>query len=389
LGPCAWKIGDMSLGQRSLVKKAFADLLVTALILFGVNRPIFSADKWGVTQGMIVIALLLGVALFARRRFPISGLVISVILSMMLIASGVSGPVTGLAPALSLFTASEHLSTRRFLGVAAFSIASLVGSFILFEPVTLSDPALFAFIALQIIAVATALAAKSRRENLQLLELRALQAEESKESEARSRVGAERLRIARDLHDLIGHQLAATALHAELAERLVENSPDAAVDSLRAIKDSARQSLGELAQMLRVLRDDDEPRTLASMANIYSLIESHRNYGLEVIERLDKDLTGLPAAVELVVFRSLQEALTNAGKYSTPKKVELEIKRQPDSLELHLANKFSSDVSKTLSAGYGLLGLAERVEAIGGLVQISKQDGEFEISISIPLNSEA
>jgi signal transduction histidine kinase len=375
--------------QKSWVVHALQDLLVAGLILFGVNRPIFSAEKWEVTASVLVIAALLAVSLFARRRFPVAVLVISIGLSVLLMIAGVSGPVVGLSPALSLFAASRALSTRMFLITSVLSISVLVGTFMFIYPFDLADPALFAFTALQVIAVATAVAAKSRRENIELLELRAVEAEESKESEARTRVGAERLRIARDLHDLIGHQLAATSLHAELAERLVEKNPDAALDSLGAIKRSARQSLSELAQMLRVLRDDDELETLASMENVASLIESHREYGLEVLEEIDGDLNGLEASTQLVFYRCLQEALTNAGKYSSPKSVRVGVKRTADELGISITNTFNSLETKPLSAGYGLVGLRERVESVGGDVQIRQQNGLFELSISMPIDRES
>lgn len=375
--------------KKSLIINILRDSLVAALILFGVNRPIFSAEKWEATDLIIGVAVLLASTLFFRRRFPVTVLVVSVLLSILLMFSGVSGPVVGLAPALSIFSTSRSLTTRVFLATSSLTIFVLVGTFLFFAPFDLTDPALFAFAALQIIAVATGLAAKSRRENLKLLELRAQQAEESKESEARTRVGAERLRIARDLHDLIGHQLAASALHAELAERLVRNDPDSALESLGAIKQSARQSLGELAQMLRVLRDDDKFEALASMENVSSLIESHRNYGLEVIGQFDEGLSSLEASTQLVVYRCLQEALTNAGKYADPKEVKVAIISQAGELRIHITNEFNPASHKPLSGGYGLVGLRERVETVGGLVEVSDSDGFFELDIAIPLEDEA
>lgn len=375
-------------GQNKWVAHAIQDAAIGGLILFGVNRPIFSAEKWEPTESVISIALVLAISLFFRRKFPVTVLVVSIGLSVILMLLGVSGPVIGLAPALSLFAASRALTTQRFLVAALITVGVLVGTFLSFYPFDLSDPAVFAFTALQIIAVATALAAKSRRENVELLELRARQAEESKESEARSRVGAERLRIARDLHDLIGHQLAATSLHAELAERLVQKDPEAALDSLGAIKRSARQSLGELAQMLRVLRDDDNLEALASMDNVGSLIQGHREYGLEVVEQFEGELSDLEASTQLVLYRCLQEGLTNAGKYATPKKVNVHVHRSPNEIRMRITNSFDPLVTKPLSAGYGLVGLRERVESVGGEVSIAQQDGLFTLGLVIPLSRE-
>jgi signal transduction histidine kinase len=372
-------------GQSKWVAHVLQDAAIGALILFGVSRPIFSAEKWQPTDSVISVALVLAISLFFRRRFPVTVLVASIGLSVVLMLLGVSGPVIGLAPALSLFAASRALTTQRFLVAALITVGVLVGTFLSFYPFDLSDPAVFAFTALQIIAVATALAAKSRRENVELLELRAIQAEESKESEARSRVGAERLRIARDLHDLIGHQLAATSLHAELAERLVRKDPEAALDSLGAIKRSARQSLGELAQMLRVLRDDDNLETLASMDNVGSLIQGHREYGLEVEVQFEGELSGLEASTQLVLYRCLQEGLTNAGKYASPKRVSVHVHRSPAEVRMKLTNPFDRLLAKPLSAGYGLVGLRERVESVGGVVSVSQQNSLFSLAISIPL----
>lgn len=379
----------MSPGQNKRLAQSLQDAAIAGLILFGVNRPIFSAEKWEPSESMISIALVLAISLFFRRRFPVAVLVASIGLSVILMLLGVSGPVIGLAPALSLFAASRALTTQRFLLAALITIGVLVGTFLSFYPSDLSDPAVFAFTALQIIAVATALAAKSRRENIELLELRAIQAEESKESEARSRVGAERLRIARDLHDLIGHQLAATSLHAELAERLVHKDPEAALDSLGAIKRSARQNLGELAQMLRVLRDDDNLETLASMDNVSALIQGHREYGLEVEEQFEGELSGLEASTQLVLYRCLQESLTNAGKYATPKSVKVRVRRSTTEIRMMLSNSFDPLLTKPLSAGYGLVGLRERVESIGGKVSIAQQDGLFTVGLTIPLRKGA
>ena len=204
------------------------------------------------------------------------------------------------------------------MGTAAVALLSLVA----LTPVPITDPALLAPIVWSASAVAVGDAIRSRRAYVAAVEERARRAEETREEEARRRVAEERLRIARDLHDLVAHRIAVVNVQAGLAAHLLRADPDQAEEALRVVRSSAGSVLDELGQLLSVLRrhDDGEPDSAPTdptpgLADLPALVASFADAGSAVTWQTAGQARPMSDGMALTVYRTIQEGLTNAHKH--------------------------------------------------------------------------
>jgi signal transduction histidine kinase len=227
-----------------------------------------------------------------------------------------------------------------------------------------------------------------RRQRVTELEERAHRAEREAERERRLAAAEERTRIARDLHDSAGHAINVILVHAGAARLLSKEDPDRSHAALETIEEVARETLGEIDQLVGALRDNDlSERTSGSvepplgLAALETLAARHRSAGLAVSIRTRGSQRPLPPALDRAAYRILQEALTNAAKHGAGT-AEVELSFGPTALELAVTNPAANDSAP--AAGHGLVGMRERAALLGGSLEAGPSDRRFRVRARLP-----
>jgi signal transduction histidine kinase len=230
--------------------------------------------------------------------------------------------------------------------------------------------------------------AKIRRER-QLHEERAARLELERDQAALEAAVAERTRIARELHDVVSHDVSLMVLQASVERRA--NPDDPSAETLATIESTGREALVELRRMLGVLRREDEVAPLApqpGLGEVASLVEQAQDAGLPVTLDLATDRDALPAGLGIATYRIVQEALTNSAKHAPGAPVHVRVCVVDDQLDIEVTNDSgASDADMALpSGGRGLVGMRERVALFGGTLDARKQAaGGFRVHARLPL----
>ncbi|MEU5261703.1 histidine kinase [Amycolatopsis sp. NPDC021455] len=213
-------------------------------------------------------------------------------------------------------------------------------------------------------------------------------AELSAAAERRAAVLAQRNRLARELHDSIGHTLTTSTIQAAAAAELVEADPAQVRRALGTIEEASRSALEDLDHVLGLLRE--EPATkepTRTLTEVDVLAVRAREAGLDVRLTVTGPVAALPAAVSREGYRIVQEGLTNALRHAGPGEVDVRIEAGPDRLAIAVVNALPGERPRT--GRHGLAGLAERVEALRGELDAGPDDGRWRLSATIPLRAGA
>ena len=213
-----------------------------------------------------------------------------------------------------------------------------------------------------------------------------------REREANARVAAaeERVRIARELHDVVGHSVSVMVVQAG-AERLALGKERPATQSaLLAIERTGREALAEMSRLLGILRSEDEGLALAprpSLAHVGGLVRNVQEAGLPVDLRIEGEPTDLSPGVDVCAYRIVQEALTNVVKHAGRATASVVVRYDARTIELEVIDDGHSTPNGT-SPGYGLAGMRERAELHGGTLEAGpREDGGFAVRARLPLTS--
>lgn len=217
---------------------------------------------------------------------------------------------------------------------------------------------------------------------------------ETREREARRAVADERARIARELHDIVAHAIGIMVVHAGAAQELLDRNPARARDALETVQGTGEDAVVELRRMLGLLRAADESETtpLPRLAQLDALVTAVETAGLRVEVERTGDLDSLPPALDLTVYRILQETLTNAMKHAPGATVRIELGRTTDELTIRVVNTApppDTDATDRAMAGTGngLVGLRERVSVFGGRFDARTDDaGGFQVYATLPVH---
>jgi signal transduction histidine kinase len=202
-------------------------------------------------------------------------------------------------------------------------------------------------------------------------------------AEAQARRLAERNRLARELHDSIGHALTATTLQAAAAARVFERDPEFARRSLRSIEEVGRAAMEDLDRALAALRDDDRPAAAEPcLADLDRLCATVRAGGVELACEVAGDVERIPAELSREGYRIVQEGLTNAARHAGPGAVTLQVRVLDDTIGIELANPLPT--RPTSGGGRGLAGVRERVTLLGGELEAGSADGVWRLSARLP-----
>ena len=380
---------NRSVNYKVISRLALTELGILALLVFGIVAPTRGRGEWEITLELILTTLAASVALVFRRKFPVVVLAILVVQTLILMNLGVNGPVLGLPVAIAIFQIVLSQKTSMGWILVSLSAAVLFTAFGLLNGVDLYDPYWMAFISLPALAMATGKATRSRQELLLETQARLEEAEQNRLSQIERTVAEERLRIARDLHDTIAHEIAVIRLQAELADRELSQNPTKSADSLTAIRQAAKQVLEQISDLMKALRYKGDTNMVESLKDLASLIRKYEISNLVVtLEQLGR-LDNLPLEIDKVAFRIVQEGLTNAAKYSGDGRVNLSITNLNDQLRIRMTNVVKQENESSVQSGFGLVGLRERAQLVGGLLRAAPdREGIFEMSASLPIRPE-
>lgn len=233
--------------------------------------------------------------------------------------------------------------------------------------------------------------AHAQRAYLEVVQARAEDAERNRDEEVRRRLGDERLRIARDLHDVVAHHLTVANAQAGTAAHLLDKRPEQARELLAGLSGSTSAALRELKATVGLLRSPGEGSAATApvpgLERIPELIETCRSAGMDVSLVEEGTPRRLPALVELTAFRVVQEALTNVTKHAVDPVVTVTVAYDADSLSVGVTNTSSRSASAE-AGGFGLIGMRERANAVGGSLAAGPTGPDrYAMSLTIPLAS--
>jgi len=336
-----------------------------------------------------VVGFALAAAAWLRR--PREALALA--LAATVVSVAVAERPTGILPVvvLLLFRVAVVSERRQALVAGGATVALIVASLLLFADVGPADPPVFASLAWPAAAVAVGDGVRTRRAYVAAVEERARRAEETREEEARRRVAEERLRIARDLHDLVAHRIAVVNVQAGLAAHLLRSSPDQAEEALRVVRSSAGSVLDELGQMLSVLRQDgdsDAPTgPTPGVAELGPLVASFADAGLDVAWTTGGSPRPVSDVTALAIYRTVQEGLTNAHKHGAGT-ARASLTFGADGVEVSVDNPMGGTAreaeSEPSAGGFGLTGMRERVSAAGGTLTAEPHGDRFHVRAWFP-----
>ncbi|MFJ9695964.1 histidine kinase [Kitasatospora sp. NPDC101183] len=349
----------------------------------------------------IVIGLASALAVFAHRRHPLA--VVAVTLACTMVLSVTS-------PRLTPTLATPLLLALYFLAVRtdrATAFRASVATAALLTVMTLAfGPGgpigeRIGVLAWALLPGALGDSIRNRRDQLAAIEERAVRAEATREEEARRRVADERIRIARDLHDVVAHHIALANAQAGIAVHLMDRHPAQAREVLSHITEATGSALQELRATVGLLRRAEEPAPLEpapGLDQLPELIHSFERAGLPVRLTVEGEARPLSPGVDLTAFRIVQESLTNVAKHARGADAEITLAYSGSRVALSVANGRPSPAGRPRPAtlprpgpgegGFGLIGMRERAGAVGGRLSAdARPDGGFLVTAELPLRT--
>ena len=293
--------------------------------------------------------------------------------------------VVTLAPILAVYSLGAH-SGRRAVGVGG--VVAVAGAMV--AGAAGDDVSGSALTAIGVVgALVVGRAVRALGFETDVLQARAVSLERERDEEARAAVAAERARIARELHDVIGHSISVMGVQAGAVRRRLDPGQEREREALEAVERVGRDAVAEMQRLLGFLRDDGEGRVrgaLPTLERVDELAGQLRAAGLDVELRLEGEVGDLPPGRALAAFRVVQEALTNALKHAPASHVEVTVRRSGRELEIDVVDDGEPSAGDPwASGGYGLVAMRERVTMYGGTLEARRRpDGGFAVSARLP-----
>jgi signal transduction histidine kinase len=370
-----------------LVAVAVTGVQIAAVLLAGRDQPErASLDVFGV--GLLAVG---GLVLAVRRRHPV--VVLWVVVASTLAYSLTDYPAGGVVLALIVAFFTAQTRGHRVAGFGA--IALLYVTFVWNGALMGTEPGpglgeAVAIAAWMLVLVAVAEIVRVRRAYVGEVRERAREAERARAEEALRRQGEERLRIARELHDVLAHNISLMNVQASTALHLLDEHPQQARPALTAIKRASSEALGELRAVLDALRQVGEapPRTPApGLSGLGDLVSQAATAGLPVETVVEGVARPLPARVELAAFRICQEAVTNVIRHAGPASARVRLAYGEGELVVQIDDDGRGAASNGGGGGgNGLVGMRERAAALGGSVEAGpRAGGGFRVRARLPL----
>ncbi|MBC9728648.1 sensor histidine kinase [Streptomyces sp. TRM68367] len=395
----------MSTLQRARIRAKAHPMAVDAALAAGVLVCMVAGSfvephkkdgvNWGLStpDALSLLLMVLGAAaLVFRRRAPGTVLALTGSFSVVESVTGDPRAPVAMSAVIALYTVASTTDRPTTWRVGLLTMTVLTGVAMIAGPLPWYDQENLAIFAWTGIGATAGDAVRSRRAFVQAIRERAERAERTREEEARRRVAEERLRIARDLHDVVAHHIALVNVQAGVAAHVMDRRPDQAKEALAHVREASRSALNELRATVGLLRQSGDPEAptepAPGLARLDELVGTFRSAGLHVeVARADQGTT-LPAAVDLAAYRVVQEALTNVQKHAgTQAKAEVSIVRVGPHIEITVLDDGTGedDILET-GGGHGLLGMRERVTALRGTLTTGpRYGGGFRVHAILPV----
>lgn len=344
---------------------------------------------------LLVYALIAGtfLPLALRRKVPWAALLISGASAIVYQTIRDMPPVPlTFGPMLAMYSFASR-SQRRHAGVMALLAAGLgvaVPVFAFSSSVRWVAETVGTFVLLAAAALLGE-AERNRHAYIAEVEMRAAEAERNREEEAHRRVDEERIRIAREVHDIVAHSLSIVTVQASAAAAVLDRDPEQARQSIEHVRATSKQALSELRSMLDVLRTGEGDAPLAPAADVTQvegLVRPVREAGVRVELDTYGDLSTVPAFASVSAYRIVQEALTNVVRHASATTVRVSLALTGSQLVVEIVDDGPGPAQAYAGKpGHGLRGMRERVEALGGAFQAGPGAGRgFRVFASIPVN---
>jgi signal transduction histidine kinase len=369
--------------------------LVVALATFALTLAVLAAGR-GSSRNLdglgVFLAALACFPLLARRRSPLGVFVLTTAASAVLNGLGYAvGPPFGPTVALFFIAADERTRLRTVrtaslvLGMFAIHLAATAIAHSGFP----TTAVLFGIVVWGGAWMIGDVVRQRRRRRVEVEE-RLRRAERETARERRLAAAEERTRIARDLHDSAAHAINVILVQAGAARLLQERDPEAVRTALTTIEDVARETIGEIDQLVRGLREgeegDDSPTVEPplGLAALDTLAERYRAGGLAIDVHVDGPPRPLPRGIDQAAYRILQESLTNAARHGDGD-ADVGVRYGESELELTIANSVAATADGEAAAGgHGILGMRERTSLLGGTLATGRDSGCFRVRARLP-----
>ena len=392
---------ERAIGSRRLPASAWLFDSGLALVAAGLSTAffVFELVGSGLPRGILALgyalALVHTLPLAARRRFPGAVLALGVASGLAVAALGLSPIVLGVAILVAVYSVAAY-GTRwvSLAGLAAAEVGSVAvqltpGRFQV--PTVVSNGLVIgaAWLLGHFVGVRRAYTAR--------LEERTAELEQAREELARRAVTEERLRLARELHDVVAHAMSVIAVQSGVGAHVASTQPEEAAKALAAIEATSRAALEELRRLLGVLRQDGEPQgdlsPVPGLADLDSLLAEVSKAGLGVRLRVEGTPSPLPAGVDLSAYRIVQEALTNVVKHAGEARAQVTVGYRDQEVTVEVTDDGRGVRAPAgngrAGVGHGLIGMRERVAAFNGDLEAGpRPGGGFRVAARLPLAAE-
>jgi signal transduction histidine kinase len=345
----------------------------------------------------VALLMLLGLvpAIAVRRRFPGTALALTTAIQAGLWATGTAPGPNVLAQLIAPYSTAAYAGRRTRIGYGIAAGAVLAA---LAVPGSWASAHVrgnvFGYLVLGGLAWLLGAVMRKRREGVARLADRAKRLEREQDLLARQAVATERLRIARELHDVVAHNLSVVVVQAQALHPVVGRDPEQARALAVSIEETGREALEEMRQLLGVLRadspDDSDLGPQPGLDRLGALVEQVRQAGLPITLTVTGSPERLPAAVQLSAYRIVQEALTNVLKHAGPASASVTVSATDSGLELTISDDGRGAAASlgrpgVPGAGHGLLGMRERVTLFGGELSAGpRPGGGYEVKVVFP-----
>lgn len=387
-------------GHRSwpALRTVVVDVAIAATVCAGgLIYEVVDAGDVGDSLDAIDVVTCAGAAalILLRRRAPLPVLVIAVVAAVWSLIPDDDQGVLRVAAIIALYTVASTSGRRTAWIAGAATAAALYVTAAITSAGPWYDGENLELIAWASVATAAGDAVKSRRaynlarqERATALRDRAERAERALEEEARRQVIEERMRIARELHDVVAHHIAVINVQAGVAAHLLRDNPAGAQEALTHVRHGAASVLDELSSILSVIRQSDEATSttepLPTLDDLQRLIADFGKVGLEIEWHTAGARRPVSPAIGLAAYRIIQESLTNAHRHGCHHQATLRLTYDSAALRIEILNDFDADQPVGARRGHGTVGMRERVAAAGGTIEIGPTaDGQFRVHATL------
>ncbi|WP_433429259.1 sensor histidine kinase [Nonomuraea sp. CA-141351] len=362
-------------------------LLGAAVAVWAVVIAWTSQGTRPVDVGAFGLIAMASFAVVVRRRHPLPALLATDAATLGWLLAGYPGRAMTVAALIACFTVAAERGWRWGFIAAALNSVTAIVALVLTVPTGSREEPVINAVAVTVAAVALGTAVYWYGQQQVATREKLAREARAREQEALRIAAEERVRIAREVHDVCAHAMAAISVQAGVALHVIERQPGQAVQALTAIKKLSDEGLTEVRAILGTLRREGGPVPVTSgLQSLDTLLDTAHAAGLRTELTISGDARPLPQAVDLTAYRIIQESLTNVRRHARATSVAISISYEPRRLSLEILDDGKGGAPHVNGAGHGIRGMRERVAALHGEFSAApRPSGGFEVRCVLPL----